>query len=1419
MCVDYFDLDDFAAVMNALEFVEVACVNLPDEIFGCQGPSKLMLLLDTVLHPIAGEQYCFFYENPDESEIFVPLRVDDDSEVDCAVGPHDGPTRPLDEGSLESLRLDEATQTDEISADLELSDLYPSPQNLFPAPVFVRFLLDNAPASAAELANNNLCSKLSALISVFKENESQSANIRKVDPTELQSAHLNAALELAALLNAYVAELTLEKIRRFGSNLEDSDIRQAKSCLGRARNIISSTMDIFFYAARINAMVAASEPEGNIIEVDEGFTLLISELKASEAVVLRGYTSGTSFLLETIDEVNDALVYWCFLRVHGALGVITIEIHHPDGPGQASELLDFVVDFISVSCHRVNQLLLLRRLHSSRSASRLLISPNLTTPQSETVSEKLVDDRLFCDGVFSCPIVYQTSFDLFHRCAANPAKIARTLEATVLHIFAISNRRELFVYKDESGAIFYLGLATREGVTEVESNAGNVGEGLIELLVYGIEDPGPSITQQLKRLLQKRLLLIAVDMLSSVLTKNPHYHWRQPDISFIRSFQSHWDDLDDSKPPHAYSKRRRYALPLEAYDPGMIIILFRQNLCGSTFFHALSTTEWVSADDCGNDAQEQDGGNLHFDPTDLVLYYNTSPSKLDPSFQTESTLTSKGAQFSRRAGSGIAIVELSLENGEGKFFRRINAAIPTGQVDSSIEDYSESMLVREVDEDRRESDPQGPPSFVQICITGTALKTDVLHQWLLLSLTQALFSWNAERCLERMQKGLIRLDVSKALSFCHTSAHAKKMDFEYICSGLPGLTGIFESAEALPHPAVLSIEYDEVVRSSAVASVAYELLEKGILDQLRLETKIALVADKHFKLCIVRSCRSSKPVCVQLERDDQKRVLVRCVAGSNDHRSVLQDSPIDCPEYTILLYSLDFVAANNRMSKATFPKLFEEVRVGYEKSGEKGESAKSLYDFKRDHPSFFRRSFAFIFSIKRNRRRLLAYNWSAQLFKRTTARLQEMDRSFLVASGLSAASLQYRSLRGLAPASSVSVERRQKQKDTQKDILHVRSVSGASTEKGMVVDRAERMRPPGPRPSMHPHTIRRPKLVGKSVEGSAMQAVARSRARASSGRYKGGNNSSAAPTAKIEGGATTIGRSPSSQTIARKNPDPIVPSQLGDDHITTQEQADKELSAARKHVDKAVLKHGLVRLSTLQAAAHQTLTKAHWPIKSTETISLSLAEFIFSVGSLAWKEASTMLPFPEKLIGAFSFSLGQTLAAWTPGFVPVPIRCSNATGSSFFLMGKTRNLRNCKGFIVVKFCVATVATQGKPIVFVSSEGRVLTLPRRTKKDVKVYHSQATIEKCSAGLDKLSADLHTLVGLQGKLLDHVASVIERTMKSAAGLQEYDEVLRILRNLIEIYPLQTVMKSVRSNYKVLSEKLLSTSPSLLLFRNTI
>ena len=365
-------------------------------------------------------------------------------------------------------------------------------------------------------------------------------------------------------------------------------------------------------------------------------------------------------------------------------------------------------------------------MHGTRTVSKLLVPKTVqqSVESAAMESENAVIEK-FAPGIFKCPIVFCKLFGLYHRAATNPGQVARTLEATVLHNFAVSNRSGIFVYKDETGAIFYMKIEPR--------GSGIDSDGQVELQVFGVKKPGPSVTEQLRVLLQRRLLLIGVDMLSSVLTKNPHFKWKQADFLFLRSFDSEWEKLGKDK----VDKKNRcyyYKFPDEVYDPCMVLLLFRQNLCGSTFFHRLNDISQdgsTPSPSIGVPSMLASGGTaLKMNEHDFSLYYNNAPSKLDPAFQGLNTLTEKGAEYCRKTGPGIAIVEFTLMNGNRNSADELHFAEPANTTSSVCElplDHTRMQRFAEIP-----LDSFFDSIYVRINITDTALNREILNEWLFL---------------------------------------------------------------------------------------------------------------------------------------------------------------------------------------------------------------------------------------------------------------------------------------------------------------------------------------------------------------------------------------------------------------------------------------------------------------------------------------------------------------------------------------------------------------------------------------------------------------------------------------------------------------------------------------------------------------
>lgn len=253
---------------------------------------------------------------------------------------------------------------------------------------------------------------------------------------------------------------------------------------------------------------------------------------------------------------------------------------------------------------------------------------------------------------------------------------------------------------------------------------------LISYLLAIKQEPGPSVTRQLAALLKKRLLSIAIDMLSSVLTKNPNYYWRRPDLTFVRSYEEAMSALEDDKALATTDRERFYTIPAE-FDPLMLFLFFRQNFCGSTFCHVLKSQDLNT-----ESASQQETEPTSLDSSNFVFYYNSS--KVNSKFQGLSTLTDKGASYSRQLGTGIAIIEVQLVDSEGCQVKKID--VPRASFSNGILTTSpDSFCLREAS---LSSLPKSNDSHrIKVKITDTALKRDVLHEWIALSLNQAMLGW------------------------------------------------------------------------------------------------------------------------------------------------------------------------------------------------------------------------------------------------------------------------------------------------------------------------------------------------------------------------------------------------------------------------------------------------------------------------------------------------------------------------------------------------------------------------------------------------------------------------------------------------------------------------------------------------------
>jgi hypothetical protein len=152
---------------------------------------------------------------------------------------------------------------------------------------------------------------------------------------------------------------------------------------------------------------------------------------------------------------------------------------------------------------------------------------------------------------------------------------------------------------------------------------------MIELIVRGCDEPGQLITSQLVYLLKKKVLELTLDSLSSLLNKNPWFNLLNTDLTFIKGFKSALRSLGKEE-ENLVLPTRTFNLPPTVLDPLVILLMFRHNICGNTFFHELHTQNESSKSEIVEVVEDNEEVMIRFAtlPTFFQIYFNSSPSRL-----------------------------------------------------------------------------------------------------------------------------------------------------------------------------------------------------------------------------------------------------------------------------------------------------------------------------------------------------------------------------------------------------------------------------------------------------------------------------------------------------------------------------------------------------------------------------------------------------------------------------------------------------------------------------------------------------------------------------------------------------------------------------------------------------------------------
>lgn len=356
--------------------------------------------------------------------------------------------------------------------------------------------------------------------------------------------------------------------------------------------------------------------------------------------------------------------------------------------------------------------------------------------------------------------------------------------------------------------------------------------------------------------------------------------------------------------------------------------------------------------------------------------------------------------------------------------------------------------------------------------------------------------------------------------------------------------------------------------------------------------------------------------------------------------------------------------------------------------------------------------------------------------------IHEAETSKLADASRASHLLQRRSLGKLSPG-FVEANSKSNKKQSSQNLKKTEDSSTQGTEKTPKIEISTTTT--GPRRRIRrPTMMRRPKLIGKSVEGAAMQAMAASRQRASTNHFKSKTN----PTK----GTKLATRPPVNKESNKARPNVVDSSLIRSPAGSQEEETDETLSQVKNDFTRlcSAVQGQSERLSSTQSKARLQLLDIWWPQTPSQIIPLSVANFLLSIAPNAWNDVCALPPLPGGVLDVFIPTFARYLAALTPGLELLPVSSSlNGTNKridSLLLCTDIRNIRGTKCCAITRISIIDSSSNRQRIPMVRSEGWILNLRRRSKAAQQVKRhgrikSSYFTEKDSAGMDKVLTDVH------------------------------------------------------------------------------
>ena len=348
-------------------------------------------------------------------------------------------------------------------------------------------------------------------------------------------------------------------------------------------------------------------------------------------------------------------------------------------------------------------------------------------------------------------------------------------------------------------------------------------------------------------------------------------------------------------------------------------------------------------------------------------------------------------------------------------------------------------------------------------------------------MNQAAVSWCLERHLETTRLGL---------------SQAKLCNLNRLSPGLASLGSILEANKDLPHPGVKGVDFNFSINGPDLAGMTFKCLERAILPILFDHKKITIKDVRD--LSNVRIAHNSLQ-SVHL-KDGEPVQVIDYLSGGN-----IWDRELDSPQY-VSAYGLnaeteftarhfhDEGAANGAMPSSS-SLLFKTISVN-DYLSVSNLLSNSLRNILKTDPYILLRRVAFLVSVRREGFSVLFYNWNPQSVELVKSKLIEIYQEYDMQRKTKFEAVQFKSLiKYESNAQSLQSSRSSinpKQTRIQSTRSRTVSKSNFSTPISVISEEKSTRSDKDTKRS----SILMPTIVGKSIQGSAQQALLASRARA-----------------------------------------------------------------------------------------------------------------------------------------------------------------------------------------------------------------------------------------------------------------------------------------------------------------------------------